>query len=460
MNIEGDGNDGKNGSNGTSASHTSHHSHTSHNSHPFSDTADVLRCDVCVFGVGSGGFGAALAAARNGARVIAIEKNQVVGGTTTMAWVHVWQPVLGGGPFPKELWERMSALPGGTDGLPYSAGEPETCVGKQMGFEPWAFDWVVRQMLLETGNCDLHLGTSLTGVDAVDGRIRSVTVGQPGNMFRVTAKQYIDCTADGDLCVLAGCDYRIGEDARSEFGESLAPEEPVVRLNPSTLIYRVRDMGEKQVPWLPRDTAPDHCTGEPAWCGMANGDRLINRCGMIEGNMLDVAYRHRILHEARRMVHAHLYWLQTEGGLPTWGLAGIAPEIGVRESRRIMGEYIMTELDCTAGLKGQDHPDIVVIADHTLDLHNSFDLPVTNGPYGIPFRCLRPKGFDNLLIASRAASFSHIAASACRLQRTIMKMGEVAGTAAALAVSDGIDPGMLEIDVLKDRLSLQESALD
>jgi hypothetical protein len=178
---------------------------------------------------------------------------------------------------------------------------------------------------------------------------------------------------------------------------------------------------------------------------------------MIEGNMLDVADRHHILQEARRLVYAHLYWLQTDGGLPTWGLVGIAPEIGVRESRRIMGEYIMTELDCTSGLKGQEHPDIVVIADHTLDMHNSFDLPVANGPYGIPFRCLRPRGFGNLMVASKAASFSHIAASACRLQRTVMRLGEVAGTAAAMAVSDGVDPGMVEIDVLKSRLNEHES---
>jgi hypothetical protein len=252
----------------------SHHSHTSHNSHPF---PDVLQCDVVVVGVGSGGFGAALAAARNGARVIAIEKNQIIGGTATMAWVHVWQPVSGGGAIPRELWERMSALPGGTDGKPYSAGEPGMSVGQQMGFEPWAFDWVARQMLLETGNCDLYLGTALTGVDASDGRINSVTVEQSGSSYRIVAKQYIDSTPDGELCVRAGCEYRVGEDARSEFGESLAPENPVVRLNPSTLIYRVRDFGERQTRWLPPDTSPDDCEGEPAWCSMANGDRLINR---------------------------------------------------------------------------------------------------------------------------------------------------------------------------------------
>jgi len=414
--------------------------------------------DVCVVGVGSGGFGAALAAARNGASVIAIEKDQVVGGTTTMAWIHVWQPVLGGGPFPRELWERMSELPGGTDGLPYSAGEPGTFVGKQMGFEPWAFDWVARQMLAETGKCDLRLGTSLVDVDASDGRIRSVTVEQSGKLYGVVARQYIDCTSDAELCFRAGCECRVGEDARSEFGESLAPEEPTVRVNPSTLIYRVRDFGEKQRTWLPPDTPPDHCVGEPAWCRMANGDRLINRCGMIEGNTLDADCRKPILQEALRRVYAHLYWLQTAAGLDTWGLVGIAPQIGVRESRRVMGEYIMTEHDCMTGLNGQDHPDIVVTADHTLDLHNSFDLPVANGPFGIPYRCLRPRGFGNLQVASKAASFSHVAASACRLQRTVMRMGEVAGTAAAMAAAEGIDPGAVQIDALKEQLIANESA--
>ncbi|HDS74200.1 MAG TPA: FAD-dependent oxidoreductase, partial [Firmicutes bacterium] len=111
-----------------------------------------------------------------------------------------------------------------------------------------------------------------------------------------------------------------------------------------------------------------------------------------------------------------------------WERVWTAPMLGVRESRRIVGEYVLTQNDIEAGLSQQQHADIVAIADHALDLHAEHGgCRELSEPYGIPFRCLVPKGFHNLLIASRAASFSHIAASSCRLSRTIMQLGQAAG---------------------------------
>ena len=87
--------------------------------------------------------------------------------------------------------------------------------------------------------------------------------------------------------------------------------------------------------------------------------------------------------------------------------------LGVRESRRIVAEYVLTEHDLRAGLSGQDHPDIVCIADHAMDTHGSHGRPCgeLREPYGVPFRCLVPRGFSNLLVACRGAGFSALAAS-------------------------------------------------
>ena len=95
---------------------------------------------------------------------------------------------------------------------------------------------------------------------------------------------------------------------------------------------------------------------------------------------------------------------------------------------------------------GQTHGDMVAIADHPLDIHGgSHGLKEIAEPYGIPFRCLIPKGKRNLLVACRGAGFSHIAASSCRLSRTVMALGHAAGLAAARAVSSAIDVRSIDI---------------
>jgi hypothetical protein len=172
----------------------------------------------------------------------------------------------------------------------------------------------------------------------------------------------------------------------------------------------------------------------------------------------------------------HFYWLQrlppgddsrwtrfVRGtGYGTWSIAGIAPRIGVRETRRILGDYVLTEHDCRLGVKHQKHNDVVAITDHAVDVHGRkgrlYELP--NGAYGVPYRCLLPRGVENLYIASRAASFSHIAASSCRLCRTMMTLGQAAGNAAAMAAKEGATPRQINVPELKRKLQEQGVELD
>lgn len=423
----------------------------------------TLQCDVCVVGLGSGGLGAALAAARAGANVAAIDKNQVVGGTTTMAWVHVWQPVSGASGLPEELWQRMSRIPGATSGLDYAKGEPggllateDGRTGRALVFEPWAYDWCARELLGESGNCQVLLGTSLAGVEIGADRIEAIEAERLGDRLRICAAQYVDATGDGTLCVAAGCPWRMGEEPRSLYGESLAPEEPGNRLNGMTLMYRIHDTGTCQRPWLPAGLPADYCTGLVHPTRLPNGDLLVNRCGMVTGDPLAAAHSAELLAEARRRMHANFYWMQTEAGYQTWTLSGVAPELGVRESRRILGDYVLREHDCRAGLARQSHSDIVALCDHTLDMHGpgGYDIPVRNGTYGIPYRCLCAQKVDNVLVACRALSCSHVASSSVRLQRTLMKIGEAGGTAAAMAACSRTAPRDLDVAALQARLGV------
>lgn len=158
----------------------------------------------------------------------------------------------------------------------------------------------------------------------------------------------------------------------------------------------------------------------------------------------------------RRRGHWHL--LQTRYGFDRWKLTWISPFLGVRETHRLVGRYVLKEQDLTAGLADQEHENIVVIADHSIDFHGARpSRAVPNGPYGIPFRCLLPRELDNLLVACRGASFSSIGASSCRLSRTLMVLGQAAGTAAALCHGE---LSALDADALRRTLQSDGVALD
>jgi hypothetical protein len=430
-----------------------------------------------VVGGGSGGIGAALAAARGGASVVLIERESILGGTSTMAWVHSWEPCSGADGIPHDIYEVMKQDPSAVVEPPSATGAPRRG-GAPLPVEPRALSYAARELLEATKRCRVLLGTTFYRARADGSRIAAAEAIFCGKRLIVEADVFIDCTADGDLGFDAGCEYRIGEDARSDFGEPSAPEKPEVRLNSLTLLYRITDTGVRQKPYLPKDIKPGLCPRPTCIRRLPSGDLLLNPVDMIEGNAILHDDHSRLMREAQHRVIEHFHWLQTsikrrddapgymrasipQDGFSTWAIVGIAPRIGVRETRRITGDAILTEHDCRAGVRNQKHPDIIAITDHAVDIHGRkgrlYEVP--NGPYGIPYRCLLPKGAENLLIASRAASFSHIAASSCRLSRTMMTLGQAAGTAAAFCVKHQLPPRKVDIRELQARLKAQNVAL-
>ena len=122
-------------------------------------------------------------------------------------------------------------------------------------------------------------------------------------------------------------------------------------------------------------------------------------------------------------------WLQREKGLMGYEFVHMFPMPGIRESYRLRGRYVLTEQDVRSGIEKQNlRNEIIAIADHAMDSHGSGDgCKELEVPYGIPFSCTRPKEYDNMFVACRGASFSHIAASSARLSRTMLSMGEALG---------------------------------
>jgi hypothetical protein len=466
---------------------------------------------LIVIGGGSGGVGATIAAAREGVKTLLVEAQAWLGGTSTSGGVNCWEMGVGGTGIPFELYRRLRKetdaaavyscgrhfgwqpdgfhwphalkkvnFPGGENVVdpgrhyadtlrrhPGADQEKGEAFSREfwhgVPFEPEALHRVVMEMLSETGNCEVRLNTRLVSVEAGDGRVTSVTLSDGAT---VTADAFIDGTGDGILCREAGCEQLSGIDPKSRFDEPGAPEQGSERVNAATLIFRVSAGHEPVI-----EPLPDGIPEEPWWReGPAvscvnhypNGDRNINMLPTMEGAEYMRLGEESARAECERRVYCHWHFLQTHfPEFQTYRLTWIAPIMGVRETTRTVCEAMLTENDIELGLSGQRDDDIIAIADHALDRHGEKGgCPEVREPYGIPYRSLIPKGMTNLLIACRGAGFSSIAASSCRLSRTMMQLGQAAGNAVALAKSAGIPLLQVSGEALREALRNQHVQLE
>jgi glycine/D-amino acid oxidase-like deaminating enzyme len=437
--------------------------------------------DLVVVGAGSGGFGAALAAARLGASVLLVEKSDSLGGNAARGGVNNWEPGVGGTGIPFDLYKRLKKTPqavgiykfgrhfawqgpevspkypGGELVIDPAAGYADTL--RRFGapplaaaeafrrehwhgvpYEPDVYAAEMESMLAETGRCTVWKNTAFERAHTAGSRLVSLVL---SNGHSVTAPFFVDATADILLAQQLGCRTSLGQEPHPLYDEPSAPREPTDKLNGTTLIYRVARVATPTVELLPADI--------PAACWWAekfpvaactqypNGDFNINALPVMAGREAHALGFARAYAECARRIRAHWHHLQTVfPEFQSFRLSWVAPGLGVREGPRLVGRYVLTEHDLLTGLSGQKHDDLITIADHARDTHGADTGRAGTGelsqPYGVPFRSLLPREFDNLAVACRGASFSSVAASSCRLSRTMMQLGQAAGTAAALAV--------------------------
>ncbi len=424
-----------------------------------------MQPDVLVIGAGAGGFAAALTAARLGRQVVLVERAGVLGGTAVRALVCSWEPGVGGTGVPFDLYRQMGAaavitgqgrhclapepeqraFPGGESVIRpdrtyadtlrrWGAPGYDVAFARRhwhaVSFLPEACATAMAYMLAEAG-VSVLTGRQPQRVAVSAGRLVSVTL-DDGSELRPAA--VIDATADATVAELAGCTLRQGREAAAETGEPSAPATADRRLNGVSLLYRI-------TPAAPVAAVP----APPCWWAdrfpamvsvpLPDGDRVLNMLPTMTGEAWLAAGPADGLAECQRRVDAHWRWLQAEWPeFRAWRVRQVAVAPGIRESRRVVAERTLDELDVRGGLATQRDDDLCTIADHSLDTHGR---GAAHGelaqPYGVPFRCLVPKGLRNLLVACRAAGFTAIAASSCRLTRTMMQLGQAAGTACALS---------------------------
>lgn len=420
-------------------------------------------CDLAVIGGGSGGYGAALAAARRGLKVVLVEPGAILGGTSTIGGVNTWEPGLGGPGLPAELFERLGAVSGAI-GLSqtihfWSLGEPWGWSRPRAGlsyrdslrrhrwppermvrvtFEPEALASAMAATLAATGRVELRLGTRFVAARADGRRVTAVQLESAAGRVELPVRFLIDATAQLHLASALGCATYLGCEPRALYGEPAAPLGHVDRLNGVSLCFRVTPVSTPRVEPLPDGVPDEPLKRTVSITEYPNGDLNLNPLPLMEGiewHRLGAAARG----ECERRVYRLWRWLQQEHGFDRYRLLWLAPLTGVREGPRLRGRRVLTEVAVRAGCSGQgDNDRWIALADHALDTHGEgHGCGELDQPYGVPYECLLPVEYDNLAVACRGASFSHLAASSCRLSRTMMQLGHAAGLAAAVAAEQG-----------------------
>jgi hypothetical protein len=396
----------------------------------------ITEYDVIVCGGGIAGVSAACSAARNGARTLLVERLEILGGLGTSGGV-------GNFCF-------------GDDTLPYGQGKVfddiyaglkfYKAIGEENGwhiknshpFYNHTFNHnvlsIVLQELAEYNGVDLLLATDVIGANVVNGTIKSVVLHNRSLSQKMTAKQFIDATGDGILSRHAGANV-LPPDARHP--ESIPPSHMIfVQKSADSTVQPLRDDAENNLPmrysvW----DEPDRIGLKIFWPG-GDFDTSTGQGYSDAGR----AFRRRIPEIVRN-------FQQKEAGKDTV-FAYSAPIFGLRDSVRIIGDYVLNEDDL---INGKRFDDAVAYGCFPLDssLLEKRSLP----PYHIPYRSLLVKGIENLQVAGRCFSATRIALSSARIMVTCCQMGQATGIAAAMAVNGqnalrGIDSADIRQSIL------------
>jgi len=409
--------------------------------------------DLIVVGGGSAGAAAAISAGRLGLKTLLVEKEGRLGGTGVHAFVNVWQPAYTTSRLAPEVFELLrsqgrAAFVAQCEDTPCgrpifrlaNGGNYQETLKRWQSWEPrrhpflivyvpHAMAQVLQDLALATRRVDLW--TDATFVDcrtlsAAGGprRIESIDVHTPHGRRTARADWYIDASADIHLAIRAGCAWTMGREPHSAYDEPSAPPAAEFKLNAWTLCFLI-EQGPNRVHGE-AGSGPD---SDWAHIGqMPNGRYYVNLVYQLDGEAGWTMGPERAREQLLGNIFRRWPLVQRAYGLEEYGIAAIAPRIGMREGPRLIGRYVLTEHDVRSGGFGEHHNDCVAFCDHALDRHapDGGCIEAENGPFGVPFRCLQTREIGNLLVACRGASFSSLAASACRLQRTMMELGEAA----------------------------------
>lgn len=456
-----------------------------------------LQYDTVVLGAGSAGISAAAAAAKAGARTLLVDSGPMPGGELLSGMAidgalnarGEW--VVGG--VARELFDELDKLGGYIGPL-----------------NDWRLIWyvcidpelmklaVVR--LLERCGVELLLHTVATGAEAENGCVRSISLLNKAGTTRVTAPVFIDCSGDADLVRWAG--GRLEQGGRDGAMQPVSMMFRMAGVETAPLLAFVREhpeyfaLGESDAIRGGRTDAQIaealERQGQPCVFLKADGPLLrgaidsgemyptalvmvqptsiarrevclnTTRVADLDGTRTD-ALSKSLAELSRQVVQCSEFMRANVPGFRNAQISGLAPRIGIRETRRIVGEHVLTREEV---LGAQKNPAGVAKGCHHVDIHQAgagqVRIPVANGgSYDIPYGCLVPKDVKNVLVAGRCLSADRDAHGTARVMGSCMGMGHATGLAASIIASEGIeDVRWLPVSTLREALRAGAAVLD
>ena len=443
---------------------------------PAQEVPVVKETDVIVCGGGPAGIGAALAAARSGAKTVLIEGQGCLGGVWTtgcLSWI------LDNRDKPGLLVELIEACE--KRGIVVMQGNPSTGVSALSEGVPHAFGidvekmkLLLEEMCIEAG-IDIRLYTRISSALVNEQTITHVITESKSGAEAWSAKQFIDCTGDGDLGARAGCQFTYGREETANPHNEAQPMslltivdglkadeiERYHRFHQNMEKYNSEDSYSGLAAGKHRFREQMEKAGAPpsyskptmfkmtdsVWTMMLNHE--YGKCGFDAQDLTDAT-----IHARAEINHGIDALRKTGGVFKDIHLTATANHIGVREGRRIKGRYTVTSNDVVQGVR---HEDAVCRVHFGIDVHSTN--PKNNKgihvhglkaqPYDIPLRALIAQDVDNLFMAGRCISGDFMAHSSYRVTGNAVALGQAAGTAAAIAGRKGVSASQVSYASVK-----------
>ena len=417
----------------------------------------TLEADLVIVGGGLTGTCAAITAARTGMKVIVVQDRPVLGGNASSE-VRLW--VLGatshmgnnnrwareGGVINEIMLENIHRNPDGN---------------------PLIFDTVLLEKVVEEQNITLLLNTAVFDLDkSAEDTISAVHAfcSQNSTQYKISAPLFCDASGDGIVAFLAGAAFRMGAESQEEFGEKFAPDKAYGELLGHSMYFYSKDVG-RPVKFTPPSFALQDITQIPRYKTFNPKDFGCRLWWLEYGGRLDTVHdTETIKWELWKVVYGAWNYIKNSGLFPeaeTMTLEWVGTIPGKRESRRFEGDYMLKQQDI---VEQKQFEDTVAFGGWSIDLHPAdgiySDQAGCNqwhgkGVFSIPFRSYYSKNINNLFIAGRIISTTHVAFASTRVMATSAHGGQAVAIAASLAKKYGISPrevGTLHLEELQREL--------
>ena len=409
--------------------------------------------DVVVAGSGPAGICAAVAAAREGAKVALVERYGVVGGNLTTGYVGPILGMVGKGTMRDELVELLGVPENDMIGVTGRAHDFEMAKIRLMQF-------------VNHPNIDVYLQTTVTDVVKEGDRLKGIIATSGEGQFALLGKVTIDATGDGIVSYLAGATTEKGRE--DGLMQPVTLEFTIDGVDESKGVICIGDVDdvrlgdERFLDYCKRlsleGEIPERIAAVRLHPTTHSGERQVNTTQVNGVDMTRVDHIFKADLELREQIltlmdffHKHI------PGYENCRIISSGTTTGVRETRRVIGDYIITAEEMAAGCRFDDV--IVHRAEFIVDIHN----PEGSGqaeehiqycdPYDLPYRCFTPKGVEGLYTAGRCISGTHRAHASYRVMSICMAMGEAVGVAAAMCSQSGTTPRTLDVKELQNRLT-------